>query len=149
MSAPIVHSEECQRLTAEYQAKYAAWVETWPDYCRTCHGAGQFSSGGTFWEPPDVEPCEACTEKGICARCLRPGLTSEEAGDGTTGEGPCRFCGWNYDDSCPGEFPEGPCPCEEAAWDNGPDPLEDAAEEQAAYEVQMARIEHEEKEGRP
>lgn len=56
---------------------------------------------------PMSEPCDNCAAIGKCGRCGLAGLTSEERGDDTTGDGPCTFCGWNYDDgTAENDWPE-------------------------------------------
>ncbi len=108
----IEHHEECIASDAKRKAAFDAWHKRWPNACDDCGGAGGSSHGGSWDEPPSEEPCSTCTEKGICARCGEPGLTSEDRGDTSTGDGPCKACGWNYDDSEPARREE-PCACEE------------------------------------
>jgi hypothetical protein len=77
----------------------------WPRLCQPCKGWGVHTwkenqsplGSGLYWPEAMSDPCAHCTEKGLCARCGEPGLTSEDRGDATTGEGPCKFCGWNYE----------------------------------------------------
>ena len=89
------------------------YAEKWPNHCRSCNGWGvtTFSQsvpyGSTSASFDTQDPCDACTMHGKCARCGERGLACEENGDDEiiTGEGPCKLCGWNYDD---GEFPKMP-----------------------------------------
>lgn len=111
------HSVECLERMARAVKLRTAWLSEWPDYCRHCHGQGAHYytfdpsptgvslSAGTM---EDAEPCDQCTEQGICARCGKAGLDPE------TGEGPCSHCGWNYDDGVP-EMPECFCWMDECA----------------------------------
>ncbi len=95
--------EEQERIDRAYQiisdgddAHNAEFSKLWPDHCKKCGGWGLHSytemhgfnhgSGEDF-----ADPCE-CVESGKCARCGKPGLVEDD------GEGPCSFCGWNYDD---------------------------------------------------
>jgi hypothetical protein len=97
------HTPECAALAAEQQAGHAAWLARWPNHCKTCHGKG----GHISWadeDSHDFEPCEDCALIGRCSRCGQPGLTSEDHGDDSTGEGPCKLCGWDYDDQEPEIF---------------------------------------------
>jgi hypothetical protein len=97
------HTPDCLKLTFQQQAEHDAWVGRWPNHCKTCKGRG----GHAYWTDEDnhnFEPCENCTAIGLCARCGQPGLTSEERGDDSTGEDPCKSCGWNYDDEEPEVF---------------------------------------------
>jgi hypothetical protein len=80
-----------------------AWLRAWPKHCTVCEGAGAFHTPGSYWEPPSDEPCEHCTGQGICARC------GAEDGLDEDGNGPCKVCGWNYDDQEPHVEP---CWCE-------------------------------------
>lgn len=99
------HSCECIEAFHLYKTAKEIYESMWPNYCRKCGGGGVFGwnenqaplGSGYYWPEYFEEPCEECTEKSICARCGESGLTPEE------GEGPCKFCGWNYNDSCPGE----------------------------------------------
>lgn len=93
------HTPECIERARLDQERIAEWKATWPDHCRRCGAEGTHYYSGDLYEPPSTEPCEHCTEKGLCARCGKPGLTNEDEGRGEdTGSGPCTFCGWNYDD---------------------------------------------------
>ena len=83
------------------------WAQRWPDHCHACRGWG----GSTFYQSHPYgmgsasermfEPCDDCSMLGKCARCGELGLTNEDRGDESTGEGPCKFCGWNYEDGQP------------------------------------------------
>lgn len=122
MSTTIQHTDACIASDAKYKMDYDAWNEKWPNACDNCRGYGSFNSPGSYWEPPDCEPCPDCTDKGICARCGAPGLTSEDRGNDSTGEGPCIKCGWNYDDGQP-PLREDPCECEEEWLDTDEFPM--------------------------
>lgn len=109
----VKHTPECLAADAKLRAVWEAWTDAWPNACDYCKGHGVFfSGGGSFYDPPSMDPCDMCTDKGICARCGSPDLTSEERGDSSTGEGPCKACGWNYNDAEP-ELRQEPCSCEE------------------------------------
>jgi hypothetical protein len=84
-----------QEAQAEIEAK--AWREKWPDACARCHGAGAFYSGGNYWQPPDVDICPRLEndETRTCCRCGQPDALDEDL------NGPCRHCGWDYDDREP------------------------------------------------
>ena len=104
------HTTACVEATERRQFSIDVWKKLWDNHCSLCLGRGGTDMPGGRDSLSDYDPC-ACTERGICPRCGEPGLTSEERGDASTGEGPCRECGWNYDDACP-EPLDGPCPCE-------------------------------------
>lgn len=99
----VDHTLECQAKEAEARRATIAWCERWPNHCPTCTGAGVVGwyenqaplGSGQVWNEHLEEPCPACTAEGKCARCGKMGLDPE------TSEGPCRACGWNYDDACP------------------------------------------------
>lgn len=96
-----VHTTECIARHEAVKAAEMAWCEQWPNYCKGCGGAGAFYDYGSRDEPPSSDYCESCAGKCLCGRCGLPGLTNEENGDETSGEGPCKLCGWNYDDIIP------------------------------------------------
>ena len=110
------HSEDCTVRQILHTKAINDWLDQWPDYCEECKGWGEFqesqsypygsTSATHYWS----EPCE-CTENGICARCGEEGLTNEANGDESTGDGPCKFCGWDYDDGLAPEY-DYPCECE-------------------------------------
>jgi len=116
----VIHSQECIDKQAALQKAIADWKQRWPNHCDNCLGAGAFVVPGDWWTPDMQEPCGVCSDQGRCARCGEEGLTSEERGDVTTGEGPCRSCSWNYDDECPSI--DGPCACELAEEDESAEP---------------------------
>jgi DnaJ-class molecular chaperone len=79
------------------------YATRWPNFCRDCSGYGVTKSsqsvpyGSTTASFDTVDPCESCTNEGRCPRCAKDGLTHEDRGDEETGNGPCKFCGWDYD----------------------------------------------------
>ena len=98
----MAHTAECVTMHEKAQAERAAWIAQWPKYCVFCDGFGEVGdigghddSGGN-----NADPCE-CTINGRCPRCGQNGLTCEDSGDETTGDGPCTYCGWNYGDHAP------------------------------------------------
>jgi hypothetical protein len=68
----------------------------WPNYCRACGGWGGATDyqsvpwGSTTASTPIFEVCDALPET-QCHRCGQHGL-------GEGGDGPCKVCGWDYDD---------------------------------------------------
>lgn len=113
------HTEQCLKEFAKYKIRYDAWIAEWPNYCRECNGAGEHHwiengapHGAGFWSMPMSEFCENCVGVGKCSHCGAPDMIDTE-----TGDGPCSACGWNYDDECPLEYPDGPCNCQlELIW---------------------------------
>jgi hypothetical protein len=89
--------------SSDYQPA-VEWRQRWPNHCAKCHGAGEFSwsesvpYGSTTASMPMADPCDECTYIGKCARCGEFGLRGSED-DGF--EGPCKACGWNFDDCEP------------------------------------------------
>ena len=91
--------KEQEARIARVLAKQAAkWKAKWPEHCKVCGGKG----GSTFYQShgdggraePLFEPCQECGN-GKCPRCGEFGLNPD------TDDGPCAWCGWNYDDACP------------------------------------------------
>ena len=94
-----------------HKAELSAWQSKWPEACEECGGwggqsysydpspAGVSLAPGSMYE---FDPCEApgCVSEGFCARCGKPTL-SEIPGVFEEGQGPCKNCGWNYDDGAP------------------------------------------------
>jgi len=101
-AAIFMHSAECMENSTKAMELIRLWENQWPNFCMSCYGNGVhvhyeshgFRGGG---REMITDPC-TCTELGKCARCGEMGLNSD------TGEGPCRFCKWNYDDSRPAEW---------------------------------------------
>ena len=87
--------------TARTESRTACVARAWPPAHGGISDGGLLS--GSAYEPPDDEPCEAL-EIGVCHRCGKPGLDAE------TGEGPCKYCGWDYDDGLPEPPPSVPSP---------------------------------------
>ena len=91
-----------EREMYEHVARKAAeWTAKWPAHCTACGGWGCTvyveRHGFTHGAGEDiVDPCGALPD-GACHRCGAPdGLSLD--GDNA---GPCRHCGWNYDDGVP------------------------------------------------
>jgi hypothetical protein len=83
--------ERIGREFTEYAATAnAAWRQRWPNHCQACGGWGSIPFAQHEAEILSV-PCEAL-EPGACHRCGQDGLDPESGG------GPCRACGWNFDD---------------------------------------------------
>lgn len=100
------HTEECQKQIDERMAAREAWIKLWPNYCKTCGGAGAHystydpSPAGVSLSPGsmvDVDICQDCAEKGICARC------GEQVWDSDNIEYPCTKCGWDGKEGMPSE----------------------------------------------
>jgi hypothetical protein len=82
-----------ESIYASVQADSAAWRARWPHACVKCGGwGGRTLFSNSLFEQDDFDVCEALPEA-ICHRCGKPGLNE--------GEGPCKHCGWNYDDGDP------------------------------------------------
>jgi hypothetical protein len=106
------HTKECERQMAERLAACKEWIKLWPNFCKTCGGAGAIYS---MYDPSptgvslgsgsmvDVDICSDCAEKGICSRC------GEQAWDSDNVEYPCLKCGWDGKESMP---PEPECYCD-------------------------------------
>jgi hypothetical protein len=85
---------------ARVQQLAAVWREKWPQHCKACHGWG--GSSYTQSHPYGMgsahetlfDPCEATERPETCHRCGLDGLDAD-------GNGPCKHCGWNYDDGDP------------------------------------------------
>ncbi len=85
---------------AKVQQLAAEWREKWPQHCKACHGWG--GSSYTQSHPYGMgsahetlfDPCEATERPETCHRCGVDGLDGD-------GNGPCKHCGWNYDDGDP------------------------------------------------
>jgi hypothetical protein len=96
------HSAQCIAAQKAQMDRISEWDRLWPDACKVCNSCGQFRYrearpyGSTVAHEEFADPCEACTGRGVCARCGKPGLTCEDRGDTSTGDGPCKFCGWDY-----------------------------------------------------
>ena len=103
------HTQECQKQIDERTAAREAWLKSWPNYCKTCDGAGGASSpgdsvpyGSTWVSLPDMfDPCPDCAEKGICSRCGEQAWGEFETLDEQFV--PCPHCGWDGKDQMPAE----------------------------------------------
>ena len=84
-------------LREQIAARNAEWTRQWPKHCNKCGGWGVFTYeqghpyGMTTAYETMTDPCD-CTADGRCARCGKADALGEEC------DGPCKFCGWNYDD---------------------------------------------------
>src|SRR6185295_15546488 len=79
----------------------AEWKAKWPRHCTLCGGWG----GKTFYQShgpgPSEQMFDLCVHDqdedfSLCHRCGENGLTED-------GEGPCKSCGWDFDDGIPEE----------------------------------------------
>lgn len=93
--AIAVREAQEKQWIAERDAANAAWRARWPNHCPACRGWG----GATHYESHGFrhgaaerifDLCDAIPET-QCHRCGEHGLTDE-------GEGPCKHCGWDFDD---------------------------------------------------
>jgi hypothetical protein len=90
--------ERGEGIAAEHMAKVDAenveWKKKWSNYCTACSGWGGHTfheSHGDRYAPPETlfDICGAL-EPTQCHRCKEHGLSEDS-------EGPCKFCGWNFD----------------------------------------------------
>jgi len=89
------HTLWCRYCRWRERRAIRAYRRRWPKFCRDCGGWGGWSIAGGYDSPPDYDACDVFEDERTCHRCGHPGLTEDDA------EGPCAFCGWNYDDGCP------------------------------------------------
>jgi hypothetical protein len=99
--------ESWHQYMVEIQRGAELWKKRWPNHCRHCGGWGgtsypatgpSYSCGG---EPGGFDLCEAepfCSQN-LCHRC---GGYLDTPNEDVCETGPCRECGWNYDDGVPG-----------------------------------------------
>lgn len=59
-----IHNVSC---TAGWR-RSIEWHKRWPNACGSCNGAGYHHYAGSYWEPPQDDPC-SCIEDGKCPRC--------------------------------------------------------------------------------
>lgn len=88
-----------QEMAGHYARLAGEWHAKWPHACAHCKGWGLFyftESHGFKHGPSEVlsDPCDALPPT-TCHRCGAPDALGED------GEGPCKSCGWNYDDGQP------------------------------------------------
>lgn len=81
----------------KYQAK-------WPEYCQKCGATGvkksydsvpvPFGIGNCLME--SCEPCEGCSEQGLCPRCKVPIGPDDVVMEWFENMEPCPQCGWRW-----------------------------------------------------
>jgi len=124
----VNHTIECEENAVKANLDREIWEARWPNYCRTCEGAGASfesydpSPAGVSLSPgtmTDVSICPDCAEKGICSRCGKQAWDPEKDDCSP----PCPHCGWDGKDCLPAA-PE--CLCDfmtpEEAYPFGEDP---------------------------
>lgn len=114
------HVPECINAHKEIAQAIKEYELRWPKHCRNCNGAGLFvsydnpSPAGislSAGNMENIEPCEQCTEVGLCPRCGTYGLADGQD-ERDVGEGPCANCGWNYNmGGKPEQFSSFDCNC--------------------------------------
>lgn len=85
--------EEMARYVRDCEQENREWEAKWPAHCKDCGGWGgstHYEMHGFNYGPGEqiFDVCEATTH---CHRCGQDGLDDDL-------DGPCKFCGWNYDD---------------------------------------------------
>lgn len=83
-----MHKESCLAAQARIKAAQDAFLAKWPNFCKSCWGAGGHTSPGDFYQPPDWQPC-FCLDNGRCPLCGKQHNEDWEADE-------CE-CGWTYD----------------------------------------------------
>lgn len=91
--------EVALRDIAERTRKEAdAWAAKWPHHCKKCNGWGgsSFTEMHGFTHGSGEVLFDVCDdgEPTLCHRCGAHGMQED-------GTGPCKECGWNYDDGMP------------------------------------------------
>lgn len=95
--AALLQHEAEEAAAAEYAAKAKAhneaWRSKWPNHCTRCGGTGGQVMRNYPHAPDDFDLCPRGEQNPeLCHRCGQNGLNADA-------EGPCKFCGWNYDDA--------------------------------------------------
>lgn len=88
-----------RRIIAHTVMAAEAWRQTWFNACPCCHGWGGFAGrqGHPYGSTVAYEETfDVCDELPVtqCHRCGEHGLDQDS-------NGPCTYCGWNYDDGEP------------------------------------------------
>lgn len=73
----MTHTKECDKYVNEARKEVEAYISMWPNYCNNCSGSGGFYYPGSYWQPPDFEPCDECVGKGKCPRCGAESFTDD------------------------------------------------------------------------
>jgi hypothetical protein len=120
----VKHTENCLRAQALASAAQADYDRTWPRYCRSCNGRGQWhetydpSPAGVCLGPGTLTaagPCPDCIEAARCPRCARLFTRlHDDAGQILGLDLPCAYCGWQEQDPGRPELPECWCATAEA-----------------------------------
>jgi hypothetical protein len=80
---------------AQIRAANAQFERLWPNYCKHCGGWGgssyQESHGFKGGGSETIFDLCGALENEQCHRCGARGLSED-------GEGPCKACGWNFDE---------------------------------------------------
>jgi hypothetical protein len=82
---------------ARVKTDIEAWHKEWPKTCKTCRGWGGTEVSGNYWNPPEFWFCSRLENDTTltCCRCGQAEALTEDL------EGPCKWCGWNFDDGEP------------------------------------------------
>ncbi len=105
------HTEICKKITKKQAEEYKTYIETYPNYCKTCQGSGGLLEIGSYWQPDNWEPCDDCVGQGRCPQC---GYLHQSEADFMADlekgnerifpddfQQPLTCCGWAEGDGCP------------------------------------------------
>lgn len=65
----MTHTKECNEYIEKCNKSVEDYKQKWPNYCKSCYGAGGSYFPGSYYSPPDFNECEDCIDKGKCPRC--------------------------------------------------------------------------------
>jgi hypothetical protein len=105
---PNTVEEDEKALAAQIALAAVEWKAKWPNHCPACGGWG----GITFHQSHPYgmgsaseqlfDECQAIENPTTCHRCGEDGLNED-------GEGPCKACGWDFDDGVVQSIGSTPC----------------------------------------
>jgi hypothetical protein len=99
MARKIVHEKDCFNSQVRANMQRVGYILRWPKFCRNCGGYGNHYShydpspsgvGLSSGYMVDADPCQQCSDRGICPRCADDGFDAE------TGDH-CEECGWTIE----------------------------------------------------
>lgn len=91
----MYHNPQCRAKRAKQEQLRDAYFLRWPQACEQCNAIGGKEWHGSYWEPPDWDPCPVCTQLNLCPRCKLQfsGTAAEDFQENLI---TCPMCGYDH-----------------------------------------------------
>lgn len=97
----ILHKRQCARHLLHQETRRREFINTYPNYCKSCDAWGSHSFQDYFGEYYE-NSCVMCLDNDLCPRCMKKTMVEKQEDPDysvlTNFYSTCTICGWRGDD---------------------------------------------------